>query len=530
MSQKYLIAIGFALFSMLGATFYLVPVKSTVSKLEELLNEGKIAEAYQLLNEDEDLKLSSFDYNLSKFKIQTKDENVKLVEIFSTLNLIGDAVDTVTVSKLKNNYLQGLVKKISSSSTTEISYALGKLKTLKSDSWYNSFLFEELKKIALKEQTVAAWNNCIFLCPKVSDVEKFKSERRKIYLDTSLIRKSGILTDSVVKWNPCYIPILTKMDRVYNKAFSFEDLFNPKYSKDNYLSGRYIVGDFNSTDANGNCRGSFDIFANNSTLDEFQNFISEIKSSKIEENDSAAVHKWYKQLSKEKKNEHYTAFWMWRNYYNKVEKFRTAPLTRDPVIEIGGAEYCIGQRLCLCEVQNDTIKMVAQFVTSSRNVALYHGPLQDYDCQPRYYAPKCVITSRCWDNRLRYDSLDIRRDLIMGGGGSHVVRYEGKVDLPNFMNMAPHKDYPGTEVFSNGIHEFAVGGKMPGYYMGTPISLGCVRLHSYPSRFVRWWTPNNARFFITYQYKNYIQKYKGSRSVKAGELSAKSNTEKNMKH
>jgi hypothetical protein len=151
--------------------------------------------------------------------------------------------------------------------------------------------------------------------------------------------------------------------------------------------------------------------------------------------------------------------------------------------------------------------MVAQFVTSSRNVKLYHGPLRDYDRQPRYYAPKCVITTRFWDNRLFYDSLDLRRDKIMGGGTRLVVRFKGRVYLPNFMNMKPDKDYPGSQVFSNGIHEFAEGGRATAFYMGSPVSLGCVRLHKYPSRFIRWWAPNKVRLFVSYQYKNYIQKY-----------------------
>lgn len=147
-------------------------------------------------------------------------------------------------------------------------------------------------------------------------------------------------------------------------------------------------------------------------------------------------------------------------------------MKRDPVITIGGVDYCIGQRLCLCEIQNDTIKMVAQFVTSSRNVKLYHGPLRDYDRQPRYYAPKCVITTRFWDNRLFYDSLDLRRDKIMGGGTRLVVRFKGRVYLPNFMNMKPDKDYPGSQVFSNGIHEFAEGGRATAFLHGVTCKFG----------------------------------------------------------
>ncbi|MFN6038685.1 MAG: hypothetical protein ACK452_09475, partial [Bacteroidota bacterium] len=496
------------LLSAAGLTFYFFPANNLSDQIDNLLKDGKIDEAYTLIESEQSYKENPTDYYFSKLKIQSKDKNSSLSDAFFSINQIGDSLEQSQLVDFNAFFLEDLRSKIQVNSSTEIAKALSNLKRISLNGWYNQFLFDELRNRALKEQTVTAWNNCIMMCPKTSDVNDFTNKRRKIFLDTALIRLSGISIDSVVRRNPCYIPILTKMDRVYNRAFTIDELYNPQFSKDNYLAGRYIVGDFNSTDANGNCRGSNDIFADNLGLDEFKDFFKELKKSNINEKDSLAVTNWFKALPEERKKEYSTAMWMWKNYNEKVDKFRTNPLFRDPVITIGGSEYCIGQRMCLCEIKNDTIQMVAQFVTSSRNVNLYHGPLQDYDCQPRYYAPMCIITSRCWDNRLRYDSLDMKRDMLMGGGARHVIRYEGKVDLPNFMNMTPNVDYPGSEVFCNGIHEFAVGGKTPGLYMGTPISLGCVRLHSYPSRFVRWWTPNKARFFITYQYKNYIQKYK----------------------
>lgn len=196
---------------------------------------------------------------------------------------------------------------------------------------------------------------------------------------------------------------------------------------------------------------------------------------------------------------------MWENYLSKVEQYRGEELKREPIIRIGNSNYCIGQRMCLCEIQNDTILMIAQFITSSRNVNLSHSVLKDYDNQPRYYAPKCIITSRYWDKRIPYDKQDAKRDKLMGVGSNHVIRYKGRVALPNFLHMTPSPEFSRAKAYCNGIHEFAVGGKTPGFYMGTPISLGCVRLHSYPSKFLRWWLPNNARFFISYEYKNYIQ-------------------------
>jgi hypothetical protein len=84
------------------------------------------------------------------------------------------------------------------------------------------------------------------------------------------------------------------------------------------------------------------------------------------------------------------------------------------------------------------------------------------------------------------------------------------------MHITPVDEFPGAKGFVNGIHEFAVGGKRPGLFMGTPISLGCVRLHDYPSKFTRWWTPHHANMFIAYDSNHYIQKpLKGIKEVKS---------------
>jgi hypothetical protein len=511
MTNKLLIIAGIVCLLTVG--LYFSPITFNV-RLNYLTDTKKFDQAYKLIEEDEDLKKDLAAYNAAKLKVLCLDKSSPISEVFSVLNLLDHTISVSWKNDLKKNYASLIVNKLKKYSSFEISNGLVQLTTKNSRSWYNSILFKALKKTALKEQSVSAWNNCILFCPKMAEIERLTIKRRKLYFDTVALKRSNLSIESIVAQNPCYIPILTKMDRVYNRAFSINELYNPEFPKSNFLSRRYIVGDFNSTDAKGNCRGSFDLFAKNHKLNEFQDFIKDLKKDQVNVRDTSSLIKWYKSLSAEKKHMHFDAFWMWRNYYDKVEKFRTVPLKRDPVITIGGADYCIGQRLCLCEIQNDTIKMVAQFVTSSRNVKLYHGPLIDYDLQPRYYAPKCVITSRFWDQRLPYDSLDIKRDAIMKGGSKLVVRYKRKVELPNFMNMKPDKNYLGSQVFVNGIHEFAVGGRAPGFYMGTPISLGCVRLHSYPSRFLRWWAPNKARFFISYQYKNYIQKYIDPNKVK----------------
>ncbi len=504
MTKKLLIIAGIV--CLLAVSLYFIPITFN-ARLDYLTDNKKFDQAYQLIEEDEDLKKDVAAYNAAKLKVLCLDQSAPISEVFSALNFLDHSISFNWKNELKNNYSSLIINKLKKFNSTEISNGLALLTSKNSHSWYNRILFKAFKKTALKEQSVPAWNNCILFCPKASEVERFTVKRRKLYFDTVALKRSNVSIEGVIQQNPCYIPILTKMDRVYDRAFSINELYNPEFPRTNFLSRRYIVGDFNSTDASGNCRGSFDLFAKNEQLNEFQDFLKELKVKKVNTKDSASLMNWFKSLNAKNKREFEKPFWMWRNYLDKVEQFRTKPLKRDPVINIGGVDYCIGQRLCLCEIQNDTIKMVAQFVTSSRNVKLYHGPLRDYDRQPRYYAPKCVITTRFWDNRLFYDSLDLRRDKIMGGGTRLVVRFKGRVYLPNFMNMKPDKDYPGSQVFSNGIHEFAEGGRATAFYMGAPVSLGCVRLHKYPSRFIRWWAPNKARLFVSYQYKNYVQKY-----------------------
>jgi hypothetical protein len=187
-------------------------------------------------------------------------------------------------------------------------------------------------------------------------------------------------------------------------------------------------------------------------------------------------------------------------------------MQKPPTIEVHGKRYCIGQSLCLCEIRGDTLVTVAKFVTSSKNALASQHNQHDFDGQPRYYAPMNRLSTRYWDNGLSYDSLDAWHDNHMGFASRSVILYEGKVKLANFMHITPDDAFPGAKGFVNGIHEFAVGGSEPGKFMGSPMSLGCVRLHDYPSKFIRWWTPAHAKMFIHYEHSRYIQTVKQPKS------------------
>lgn len=378
-------------------------------------------------------------------------------------------------------------------------------KSTYANAW-KEILYPHFYSIAKKTQLVSDWNNCIRLCPTEEGKQKDIHERRKIFLDYESFVKANINSEEVLLNNPCYTPLITKMDRIHDKFYTLQDLYNSNYEKGNHLRNRFIMADFNTTNSLGECKGCLEEYVANDKLNELSTIINKLKNSNIDYNKLETVSSWFNGLSNSEKTKWRNDYGTLKNYLQHVDKYRTAPMKKDPIIYIDGKPYCIGQRLCLCEIQNDTIIKVAQFVTSSKNAKAPQSNQRDFDGQPRYYAPLNKITSRFWDRELKYDSLDRKHDEKMGKGSSGVLRYRGAVDLPNFMHITPVDEFPGAKGFVNGIHEFAVGGKRPGLFMGTPISLGCVRLHDYPSKFTRWWTPHRANMFIAYESTHYIQR------------------------
>ncbi len=370
---------------------------------------------------------------------------------------------------------------------------------------WKDFFWNYFHEEAISKQSVDAWSNCFRVANTIEQSDLALHERRSLFLDFNSFHTLGIDKNDFLKNNPCYTPIIENIDRIHNKHYSYNDLFNSSFDKNNYLSWRYIVADFNTTDENGQCKGCRDEQAKNESLEEFKELLILWQELKIIPTDETTITNWHNSLSPIDKEKWNVQFYSYLNYLRHVDQFRTEPLVREPIIQVGDTKYCIGQRMCLCEIKNDTLIMVAQFVTSSKNAAKSQSNQHDYDGQPRYYGPKCKITSRYWDHQFAYDSLDQQRDKLLGFGSKHVITYKGHVPLPNFMHITPDDEFPGAKGYVNGIHEFAVGGKKPGLYMGTPISLGCVRLHDYPSKFVRWWTPNNANFFTCYENSRYIQ-------------------------
>ncbi len=70
--------------------------------------------------------------------------------------------------------------------------------------------------------------------------------------------------------------------------------------------------------------------------------------------------------------------------------------------------------------------------------------------------------------------------------------------------MKPAPEYPDA-MTSNGIHEVALAELSRGM-LGSPNSIGCIRVTDFGSKFLRWWTPQNCNFFILYSNDRYLKK------------------------
>ena len=338
---------------------------------------------------------------------------------------------------------------------------------------------------------------------------------RKMLLRYDSFQKLKIDPNRFILENPCYAPLVLKIDRIHDKPFTFQDLFNESFPAEDYRARRFVIGDFNTVDVDGNCKGCQEQYPNVFELPELREFLLMCQRANVNLYDDASIMNWLRSGHGDQQD----ASRMWRNLRDHVERYRTEPMTKPSVIEINGKNYCIGQTLCLCEIREDTLVSIATFVTSSKNAAASQHNQHDYDGQPRYYAPMSRLSTRYWDASIAYDSLDTWHDSQMGFSSRSVIHYQGKVPLPNFMHITPDDAFPGAKGFVNGIHEFAVGGSAPGKYMGSPMSLGCVRLHDYPSKFIRWWTPAQAKMFIHYEHKRYIQSVKSEEKKTAKDTS-----------
>jgi len=174
----------------------------------------------------------------------------------------------------------------------------------------------------------------------------------------------------------------------------------------------------------------------------------------------------------------------------RMGKKSYGPVSKPPIVKYNGENYCIGQRLLVCEIQGNKARLIARFIAASRKT--------DSVGSNAYYSPYNFIKTRFADDDLPPSDFEISRDSKMGEALKNVANYyggRGTVPLPNYLPFGPEPGYKGAG--GSGLHEKTrAEGEALKDFMGAPISLGCVRLEDYPSKFVRWYIPTGAKFFI----------------------------------
>ena len=315
--------------------------------------------------------------------------------------------------------------------------------------------------------------------------------------------------------NPCYLPLL-KDSSFWEKGtrvgFNFNDLFNDSLPQNSPYRNRFLVGDFNAILPNGQNRKITELYPKLTGLPEFQELpkelVNKIDSVRIGTPEAQLLFDELKARLGNKADKYI-------NFINKVWKYKMVPISREYSIENNNI-YSAGHTILMCEACKDTIKVVGKFATSPKrqDIAIRKTAdgteIKSYieyfptGKRRKYYAGMYRITSKNWETKRKYDSLDIARDNELGGGNNRVTFFKGNAELPNFLLMQPDKSYPNA-MRQNGIHEVALRGLSRGM-LGTANSIGCLRVSDFGSKFLRWWVPQNCKLFISYNDDLYHKK------------------------
>lgn len=317
------------------------------------------------------------------------------------------------------------------------------------------------------------------------------------------------------KTNACYLPLL-KDSSLYESGrqlgFSFEELFNTKLPVDHPYRNRFLVGDFNVLNRDSTNRGVEELNPLLQSMIDFSGVSDSIFSVMEEAVHNESLRDTLAAMIKTKYPDRSDEL---MNFFDKVWKYKTPPIVRKYGVA-GSKVYAAGQHLCMCEAQEDTILQVGRFAISGkrqsptvritadgRQIRGLHESLP-IGKRRSYYAGRYLITSKNWESQRKYEPLDIAHDNKLGGGNNRVTYYQGRAQLPNFLLMDPAPEYPDA-MSSNGIHEVALAELSRGM-LGSPNSIGCIRVTDFGSKFLRWWTPQNCNFFILYSNDLYVQK------------------------
>lgn len=315
--------------------------------------------------------------------------------------------------------------------------------------------------------------------------------------------------------NSCYLPLLNDPSLYPDKRrsyFSFNELMNDSLKISNEFRNRYLVGDYMTLDENQNSRA---IYEKNPILKELYGFEKYDSTLYFLFDNAQNSSKDFNNLKNYIVQNYANDSSVLLNFYYKIWQYKTPPLSRNFSYS-NGKYYAAGQRICLCEAHEDTLRLIAQFAASSKR--FYPSEKKDslgnvistqylqslpVDNSRSYYAALYRITSKNWEKDRKYEELDRIHDESVGGGNNRITIYKSRVELPNFMLMSPSKEYPKATK-QNGIHEVALSGLSRGM-LGTPNSIGCIRVTDFASKFIRYWSPQNVPFFVLYDEKRYFK-------------------------
>jgi hypothetical protein len=309
--------------------------------------------------------------------------------------------------------------------------------------------------------------------------------------------------------NPCYLPLITDENmwqKDHRAGFTYMELFNRTRKGDDPYAKRYLVGDFNVIDRFGNNKGIYEHYPHLWTLLEFADLpldlVAKMDSTRFGTPD-------YDSLLIEIRTRVPEQAPVVINFLEKVWNYKMLPVDREFSI-LGRHMYAVGQSIVMCEACGDTLKMIGNFAVSGKRIDYWTkvdsttGKEKDTYFQyipvgtkRKYYAGLNTISARHWEWGRKYDSLDMVRDELLGGGDRQVVVFRKRAQLPNFMSVEPASElFPGARR-RNGIHEVSPIDGARGM-LGTANSLGCLRVTDFASKFLRWWVPMGCNFFIAY--------------------------------
>jgi len=413
---------------------------------------------------------------------------------------------TIILFSCKTSYDKGYVMQCNKSKEIEDIKRLESSKKKFIDSIYLS---------TIRINTIDILTSFIKNFPQSDYIKDVQSKRQKLFQIKEEVEKSQFDIDELLKRNPCYIPIYKNIDYVRGVNIKFENLINSRIDSTSPYKNRFLVGDLNTKDKDGKSKGISESFFRITEGWEFKDLLQFAKDNNIT-NDSLIKISSIPYNPKIKKEIIEHQLKLYKNYWWQVGQYMEEEINKK-YSSYRGYKYT-GQKLCFCEISNDTILLIAEHATSARGKTRHlisedsitgeqkfaYSEAFPIRKERKYYAAHNRITIRNWETQRIYTNEDKYRDSVTGGGNSRVTFFDGKSQLPNFLLIEPDNLYPKA-MNRNGIHEGSLS-NMSRCMLGTPQSLGCFRTTDFGSKFSRWWIPKHANLYISYDDDQYSNK------------------------